>query len=233
MVGSIRHDAPIEPMKIYYVNPHRIDRTVTWTRISADRKSDEHPGFQPPKYRLAGRVFGGEWDRRDDYVTESTIYRSFVDHFVDDVPWEETEFYEETLAAIEKGAKPWDCASRSDLDKRCAYLQGLYDRIALEGYKTQEELHETGDPTTSPFPAYRTLWDEIAVSVGRDGELIFVDGRNRFVIARILGLDEVPVVILVRHEEWQRKRNRVVQRGLSASDVSDDHSTHPDLLPLI
>ena len=121
-IGSVRHDAPIDPMRIYYVDPSLIDRTVTWTRVSADKKANEHPRFRPPNYRLAGRVFDGDWDTIDAYISESTIYRSFVAHFDDGVPWEETRFYEETLSAIDDGGSHWDCTSRSDLDERCRPL---------------------------------------------------------------------------------------------------------------
>jgi hypothetical protein len=237
VIGSVRYDAPIDPMRIYRVDPQRIERTVTWTSVSADLKSNEHPRFRPPKYRLAGRVFGGDWDRVDARVTDSTIYQSFVRHFEEGVPWQETEFYEETLAAIENGARPWGCGSRSELDERCRRLDELYERIAAEGYKTQNELHRSGNPTTgnpvtSRSPAGRVIWGEIAVNVGRDGELIFQDGRNRLAIAQILGLEEIPVVILVRHGKWQRMRDRIARGELDVMDVPEDLRTHPDLVDL-
>jgi hypothetical protein len=233
VVGSIRYDAPIDPMRIYYVDPRRIDRTVSWTHIPSDMKANEHPRFRPPKYRLAGRVFDGDWDRGDARISDSIIYRSFASRFEDDVPWEETVFYEENLTLIEGGATPWGCASRSDLDERCKRLDGLYERIATEGYRSQDELHEAGDPTTSPHRAYRVLWGEIAVHVGRDGEWIFQDGRHRLAIARIQGLEEVPVVVLVRHEKWQRTRDRIARGELNLSDLPEDLRTHPDLVDLI
>ena len=232
IIGSVRYDAPIDPMQIYFVDPRRIERTVTWTRVSADLKADEHPRFRPPNYRLAGRIFDGDWDLVTTSVSDSTINRSFVNHFKADVPWEETAFYMETFSAIEDGEEPWNCASRSDLDKRCEYLDELYDRIATEGYMTQNELHEMGNPTTSRYRLYRVLWNEIAVNVGRNGELIFQDGRNRLAIAQILGLDEVPVVILVRHQKWQKVRDRIARRELDVSDMPENLRKHPDLVDL-
>lgn len=232
VVGAVRYDAPIEPERLYEVDPRRIERTVSWTNISADRKSGEHPLFRRPKYRLAGRVFDGEWDTIEDRFTDSTIYRSFRRHFEEGVPWERTDFYEETLEAIEAGGVLWDCRSRSDLDRRCAQLDDIYGRMASDGYKTQDELHELGDPTTSPHRIYRVIWCEIGVNVGRDGELIFQDGRNRLAIARLLGLDSIPVVILVRHREWQRTRDRVARGELGRSDLSERLREHPDLVDL-
>lgn len=62
---------------------------------------------------------------------------------------------------------------------------------------------------------------EIAVDVGRDGQLLFVDGRHRLAIAKILGLDTVPIVFLVRHSSWME------QREIFAKDESV--LDHPDL----
>ena len=93
-LAALRYDAPIDPERLYDVDPQRIDRTVTWTRISADRKGDEHPRFRRPKYLLAGRIFDGEWDRIERRVTDSTIYRSFRRHFEGGIRWERTRFYE-------------------------------------------------------------------------------------------------------------------------------------------
>lgn len=230
--GSLRYAAPIQPTRIYYADPQRIDRAVTWTDIPVDKKASEHPRFRPPNYRLAGRVFDGEWDRVDDRVSESTIYRSFVAHFQDGVPWQETRFYDETLRAIESGQTLWSCASRSDLDRRCEHLDDLYDRIATEGYKTQDELYDSQGSTLSQYRFYRVLWGEIAVHVGRDGEFVFQDGRNRLAIARVLGLEAVPVVILVRHEQWQRLRDQLVTGELAPSNLTPELRTHPDVVDL-
>lgn len=231
-LASIRYDAPIDPRRLYAVDPNEIERTVSWTRISPDRKGDEHPRFQRPKYRLAGRVFGGEWDRIERYVADSTINRSFRRHFEDGVRWEETQFYDETLAAIDAGETLWDCRSRSDLDQRCAQLDRIYERIAADGYKTQNELHELGDPNISENQLYRTIWCEIGVHIGRDGEFVFQDGRNRLAIARVLGVESVPVVILVRHKQWQRTRDRVARGELKRSTLPERLRDHPDLSDL-
>jgi len=72
LLGRLRYDAPIDPERLYDVDPRRIERTVSRTRISAGRKTEEHPLFQQPKYRLAGRVFDGDWDRVDERFTNST-----------------------------------------------------------------------------------------------------------------------------------------------------------------
>lgn len=232
LVSAIRYDAPIEPERIYRVDPDRIERTVSWTEISADRKGDEHPRFRRPKYLLAGRVFGGDWDTVEERVTDSTICRSFLRRFEEGISWEQTRFYAETRAAIDAGEAPWGCRTESDLKRRCAQLDTIYERIATDGYKTQDELHELGDPTTSPHRIYRRIWSEIGVHIGRNGEFIFQDGRNRLAIARLLDLESVPVVVLVRHERWQRKRDRIARGEIKRVDLPARLQSHPDLVDL-
>jgi hypothetical protein len=232
VVAALRYDALIDPHRLYEVDPQRIDRTVSWTRISADPKADEHPRFRRPKYRLAGRVFDGDWDRTADNITDSTVHRSFRAHFEDGVPWERTDFYAETLAAIEAGAEQWDCRSEADLQRRCEQLDDIYERMATEGYRTQNELYERGHPDPSSHRIYRVIWGEISVHVGRDGGFVFQDGRNRLAMARVLGLESIPVAILVRHEDWQRKRDRIARGDLERSDLPERLRTHPDLVGL-
>lgn len=232
ILNAVRHDAPIDPTRVVWVDPDRIQRTVSWTDISEDRKSDEYPRFRPPKYRLAGQVFGGEWDTTDTLFSESTIYQSFERHFTEDVPWEETEFYAESCATIEQGTKLWGCSTRHAFDRRCRQLDALYDRIQANGYHTQTELYSQGDSSARGHRLLRTIWDEISVAVGRDGELIFIDGRNRLAIAKIQGLDSVPVVMLVRHSQWQQLRNRIARHECECSELPQTLQSHPDIEPL-
>lgn len=231
-IARVRHAAPIHPGRLFWVDPDEIRRTVSWTRISTDRKRDEHARFRAPNYRLAGRVFGGDWDTRDEYFSQSTIYQSFVAHFDRGVPWEQTAFYIESAAAIENGATLWDCGTLDAFDGRCAELDLLYERIATDGYKTQAELRGRDRPLSAADRLHRAIWGEIAVNVGRDGELVFLDGRNRLAIAKVQGLDAVPVVVLVRHEAWQRLRNRVARGAVDPSALPADVRTHPDIVTL-
>lgn len=230
--NSLQHDAPIDPARVVWVDPDRIQRTVSWTELSTRRKADELPRFRPPKYRLAGQVFGGEWDRTDRQFADSTIYQSFVRHFTEAVPWAETAFYTDACAAIEQGATLWGCSTVEAFDRRCSQLDALYEEIRTNGYHSQTELYRRGDSSARSHQLYRTVWDEIAVAVGRDGSLLFVDGRNRLAIAKILGVESVPVVLLVRHSRWQQLRNRIARRERRLSELPPPLQSHPDLSSL-
>ena len=228
----VRHAAPIHPGRLIWVDPAEIQRTVSWTQISVDRKGAEHPQFQAPNYRLAGCVFGGDWDRREAWFADSTLFESFVEHFENGVPWERTAFYAESAAAIEAGATLWGCETVGAFEERCNVVDQLYDRIGTAGYNTQTELHGRGSLIPAVERLYRAVWGEIAVSIGRDGEWVFVDGRNRLAIAKIHEVEAVPVVVLVRHSEWQQRRNKVARREIDPETMADGIRTHPDIEPL-
>jgi len=44
--------------------------------------------------------------------------------------------------------------------------------------------------------------NEVEIAVSRDGELLFVDGRHRFVIAKLLGIEEIPVIVNLWHRDF-------------------------------
>lgn len=175
------------------------------------------------KCRL-GLVRGGSWDHHRIRIRERTFFRSLETRYVEDRPWDETPWYQAVLEAIEAGDRKWRCETVADLEQRCAYTDRLYESMATQGYVPQRQLVEQGQGS---FP----LRDPI-VSVGRDGELIhFRDGNHRLSLAKLIGVDAITVIVGLRHEEWQRRRDRIADTHAtdgSATDALD----HPDLADL-
>lgn len=64
------------------------------------------------------------------------------------------------------------------------------------------------------------------MDISRDGEFLFVDSTHRLSAAKLLGLDTVPVTVLVRHEEWVQKLESVVETNDPGALPKD----HPDVL---
>jgi hypothetical protein len=84
----------------------------------------------------------------------------------------------------------------------------LYHTLQTNGYKTQPELKTN------------RLWDEVLICIGRNGELIFVDGRHRLFFTQMLSVEKIPVLVTTRHKQWHVLR----ERNKSSNNVS-----HPDL----
>jgi hypothetical protein len=221
---------PPDPFKLVWVEPDAVERHTR----------REYPPWRGRLSRF-GEVLDGDWDRRDrppvdpgydgpppelfvaDRFEESVLYRSLAAHFERDVPWEETAMYAETTRLLREGDRPrvWqDCRSVADVRERFAYLDDLYERIRREGFKSQRQL--VRDDPERGFPDW--LRHEITVDVGRDGELLLVCGKHRLSMAKLLGIEQVPVLVLVRHPEWMARREAAAGTG--------DVGSHPDLRDL-
>lgn len=212
--------------------------------VDTDRVA-KHTRRQFPPWQRRSRRFGevlpGNWDRRAwpplepeysgpppelfvaDRFEDSVLHRSFEAHFDRGVPWEETRLHEETTRLVEEGDRSpvWhNCRTVEDLHSRFRYLGDLYERIRGSRFRSQRELVAT-DPRRG-FPHW--LRNEITVDVGRDGELLLVCGKHRLSIAKLLDVDRVPVLFLVRHPDWMERRRAAVETGR----VGD----HPDLRDL-
>lgn len=219
--NSVRHDAPIDPFRVYRVDPELIER-----------RQHPHP---KEKYKYFGRIQGGDWDRNLDRFEETDLYRSFEAHFERGVDWEETPFFQRVVGEIDEGRSRWDCESKAEFRQRCEGLDDLYRQIATNGYRTQRELATTGGEPIGKGRhsiVHRLLYDEITVSIGRDGDIIFNDGRHRLAIAKLLDLEEIPVRIMVRHSHWQRIRDAVASAEVDWQQLPDHLQTNPDLRAL-
>ncbi|WP_418286663.1 hypothetical protein [Halorubrum sp. DTA46] len=194
------------PYQVVWVDPARIDRC---TLPSLMGQLDLSP--------YGSHVVGGDWDRRERHdevwytrafdppviasFTDHELYRSMRAHFLDGVPWEDTEWYR-WIRSNQHTVGQY--ATTEMMDDRLTAVDELYERIRTEGYKTQRELATERDVplsgSTFPCPEHY----EIDINVGRDGELFFnFNGRHRLAIAKILDVPEIPVRVFARHTSFQ------------------------------
>lgn len=85
------------------------------------------------------------------------------------------------------------------------------------GYKSQVEL-DTND-----------LNHEVTINIGRSGDLLFSNGAHRLSIAKILGIEKIPVRIAVRHSDWVLFRKQYEKLSLGRDLKAYQPSIHPDL----
>ena len=154
-----------------------------------------------------------------DTISDTTLYQSMRMHFQEDIPWKETELFIELRKNLSKyGHAFHGCETEAQILERFDRLDGLYEQIARDGYKTQRELAQTTGQKQG-WGFIDEFAHEILVDIGRDGELLFVDGRHRLCLAKILELETIPVAFRVRHTAWMQKRPALVKERV----------THPDL----
>ena len=210
-VNEKLYEAPADPWEHVHVDPSRIETYCSF-RLDAG----------------LGRVRGGTWDEKTSPLRETATYRGLVQRFEEGRPWEETAIYSRAKAQFE------DCACqlrgygslRAFREDRLQYIDGLYDSIATEGYRSNASAtHDNPHAETNEFEgAYANRLDPM-VAIGRDGEICWVEGYHRLILSRILGVESIPVYVLCRHVQWQETRDRVLTGSGGPSEPHD----HPDL----
>lgn len=175
---------PFDFDRIYWVDPDKI--------VYCTLKE-----FNPFKYD--GLVLDGEWDRIEKKFNELDVFIAFKEHFVDEVAWDSTQFYKNSVSAINRKFLYWECESERDFLERCLKLDDLFKRIKNNGYQTQGELQKG-------FLGINRI-DEISVNIGRNGDLLFNNGAHRLSIAKLLKLNKVPIRVTVCHKKCNNFSN--------------------------
>ncbi len=175
--------------KIYWINP----ASIVYTSIKEfDINTDK------------GKTFDGIWDQLERPFDQISVFVAFRQRFIEGKNWEDTAYYQRILKKIEQAEYMFGCKNKADLDKRFKSLEQLYEKIKQDGYKSQQEIlskNNTYDPIQGD--------DEISVNIGRDGDLLFNNGAHRLSIAKLLGIQSIPVKITVRHLEWMNFKKQI------------------------
>lgn len=164
------------------------------------------------------RVYDGPWDlhRVEFRAYHQTLYDCFEAHFLDGVPWSETEYIRTVLEDVENGNPTWHTSTSSaEVYDRCEQLDRIWGSITTDGYRRQAVVNDDVD--------WRKDYAEVTVSIARDGVFLQHGGKHRLIMARLAGIEEIPVLVVVRHQRWQQLRNEI------RNNETDDYPSHPDL----
>ncbi len=187
------------------VTPVRIDPDeITALTGSYERRERGHldyvPHFKPREARwdslpyeaeaTYGSDLGGDWDRRREPFSKLLMYRGVRQRFVDGNRWEETEYYSALVDRFERDG--WDSGRAAERAMtRCDRIERMYETIDARGYRSQRELN--GNPL-----------HEVTVNIARDGTPLYnCEGRHRLSIAKVLGVERIPALVLIRHREHE------------------------------
>ena len=213
------------PRRVIHVDPANI-------KYQLHPKIKEKNGIS--KYKK--HVLNGDWDKatpvNDDWYFPSEqkkesqiklrldryiLYKSIRRHFEDDIPWENTRWYQYVIN--NPGTVGGEYDSRESMENQLSKVDNMYQAIRQDGYKSQRELGDIGF-----LPEY----DEVTVHIGREGELYKAPGgRHRLILAKLLDIKRIPVNVHVRHELWQKKRIQARENHKNLSAKTQEN--HPDL----
>lgn len=120
----------------------------------------------------------------------------------------------------------------------CLHMDELFKCILKDGYlpKTQQHKARGGGLNLvegfvkhprARFKAYL----EPLVAIGREGEILYLDGSTRLSIAIILGYNEVPVNVVARHWAFHRIRQEICHaRCIDDLQRYARWKGHPDII---
>lgn len=171
-----------------------------------------------------GSVMGGDWDRLEKRFDELDIFVALEQVCLHGKDWSDTVYYQRNIEMINEGYIRQGCKNQEELDRKCRERELLFQTIRDEGYKPQCEL---ASAQQSGFGLRDEA--EVIVSIGRHGDLLFSDGAHRLAIAKLLGIQEIPVVVAVRHSEWVAFRQKLQRYAREAGGLTHLPLTHPDL----
>ena len=197
--------------------PHKYTDADPYKRLWVDTE-EIHYTTGIPLSKRRGWVQDGEWDKRGNPFLSRPYPKAIEQRYHEDCPWEETALAEKY--------------GGEQFDRHRDRIERLYEYIRRDGYRSQKQLIED-----SPEAAWNGLNDamhplanEIAVDIGRNGELLWnMCGQHRLAVAKVLDVDKVCVQVFRRHAEWQQVRDRARETG----DVPVELYNHPDLQDVI
>ena len=208
--GKISEDVINHPHEIVYVPVRLIKYGVCFENQSYIHITKKL------QLRVVGIIADGDWDSQNrekiyDYIRFK--YNGFKERFIEGKDWEDTVFFkeyrewEDTIyfknykeggnrdLIKENKESAWERYKQNHLMR----WEDLYKSIKKDGYLEHNKTmsaHRPNDITRGQPES------EIEVAVSRDGEILFLDGRNRLAIAKLLNIEEVPVVVNYWHKQY-------------------------------
>ncbi|TYL38882.1 hypothetical protein CV102_10265 [Natronococcus pandeyae] len=214
--SKVKYDAPTSPFIVLHVDPSTVEY---FTPHVTNKKG-------------LGRVLDGDWDADRQSLDEYWISKGLYQRYVDGREWEDTEYISAARERMDgSGMHLWGYRTVEEFQaQRCPYVDRLYESIAESGYVSNAEKAFEYPETDLRMNGYYHDLDPL-VCLDRDGKFIVREGIHRLVLCQILDVDEIPVMILVRHKRWQALRE-----AASNSESYDQlpkaakrNATHPDL----
>lgn len=143
-------------------------------------------------------IQAGNWDLKKASLSDKLQYKIVQELFVEGKDIKELTCFNDLLLKAKSANSSMSMEDASELVlKKYQKLQNIYQKIKKNGYKTQKELNK------SCINRFNTWYDEIRVSIDRNGEYILSgSGNHRLMIAKLLKLDLVPAILVRIHHDY-------------------------------
>lgn len=184
------------------ISPHLVNRpyqvvVVPIAQIASRcaRRPTEVPSLRyrtigKTRYRMVGRIARGEFHLGEFSLEDTPHFQSLHRVFVQNQSWDTTHYVQEFNQKLrQRGTARMGVASWDEFQRFFDSWERLFQDMQQKGYRCQRQLR--GRPER-----------EIEIGVGPHGELFFIDGIHRLSLARILGVERVPVIVNLWHQDF-------------------------------
>jgi hypothetical protein len=155
-----------------------------WYKIYYVKTLDIKYGAKTPFcYNQFNQVLDSDWD----------LSYNEIENFI---------VYKDTIKFIENNEISDSFYSFYKKDIRQYYIEKFiktFEDIKNNGFRIQKELKNNNIEIFDPD---NKCGDEICIAITREGKFLLINGWHRFVIAKYLNIDTIPVRICFRHKLW-------------------------------
>lgn len=220
LTNQVANQTDTDPFKIIWVDPKQI-QYVSGSIECNFNTEPYHLEHITSKFSfdMFGGIEDGDWDTNNDEFTEISEYNAIKQRYKNCIPWQETDYFNKHLERIEKYGSSRHCDDKEELLEVCESYENLLHEIKKHGFKTQREQGKS------------KFHDEISVNIGSSGEFLLVGSRHRLSIAKVLKIEQIPILVRVRHKLWQELREEVQNNGLPKD--REYLRDHPDLQDIL
>jgi len=197
------------------------DKTI---RVRVEDIGYWYTGNRYDEITFPGEIRGGNWMAKvvtkEERLQNRSCYIGIREHFEEGVSWPETRLFKEKHPMLfEENGRVKGTETVEELEQ---YYNDHYDTL-FEKVKKNGLL-----PATEENPEISPLY----VHIGPDGEIIYtVDGNHRLYFAMILGIEEMPVRVWMRHKKWQEIREKILKNnGENVPSGLEQFLEHPDII---
>lgn len=145
------------------------------------------------------KIVEGNWNRGKKLFEELLIYQILNSRHKEGKKWEDNDRYHEVLNQIQTGSKKVDYKTKEELDEKLRKMESLYHSVKKNGYKF---IKNHFDLKKKEKLKNSTLWEDIITVINEDGHFLVVSGEISLLVAKLLGIPEIPINVVARHKNW-------------------------------
>ena len=164
-----------------------------------------------------GSILRGNWDSLLKRFDDLNVFIAFKEVLIGQKNWEDTSYYQEITTKLNSGETLWGCKNEKEFKDLCNKYSGLAQKLITSHESAKRDLF------------LQEIGEEIIINIGRHGDLLLYKGEHAFALAKVNGIEMIPVKIAFRHPDWMRFRKRYEKLAVGRGSEAYQPSLHPDL----